>query len=85
MKALGESWKFSRSQESAPGRRRVVSQTVAQRLSEPGTFISIPRGEVLTWSGASLRDWRRVHVRYRNETWIISTAAWESAISDERY
>ena len=56
---------------------------MAERLAEPGTVRMIARGEVLTWSGTSNRDWRRVHVCYLNETWAISAAAWEIALADE--
>jgi hypothetical protein len=85
MKRSGQSRKLSHLQEAVHGRRRVMSHTVAQRLSDPDTLISIPRGEVVTWSGTSKRDWRRVHVSYQNDTWVISSAAWESAATEERY
>jgi hypothetical protein len=43
-----------------------------------GSFVLIPRFEVLSWH-ADLRDWRRVRVLWNGTPYIVSRSAWDNA------
>jgi hypothetical protein len=59
--------------------RRLATTIAAHPVTSRDDSIHIRPGEMLTWKG-EMRDWRRVLVDWRGESYIISRAAWNTAM-----
>jgi hypothetical protein len=64
---------------ASPGQRRVIADTPVQGLTKPGIAVMIGRGELVTWIRTTTRAESTVCISYRNDLWLMSTTAWETA------
>jgi hypothetical protein len=61
-----------------PNYHRQLQCPVSAAETSTGSFVLIPRFEVLSWH-SDLRDWRRVSVLWNGGTYVVSRSAWENA------